>query len=143
MAPGTQTKRKQARDLVAGLSEQERAELLAELADEQPGTVPVRRDLTPRERLIAGILRERDHLDGCPVFGAADRAIARVEAYDETRPAGPARPVPEPVAVFRCLECGGSRYLDGTVRDVLLAELRAELRAEGAEPADGDLDGTL
>lgn len=136
MAPRTTSK---AKDLIAGLTEEQRAELLAEL-EAKPATPAGRLELTPRERVTAALLRERDHFDGCPVHGSEERAIARVEAYDEVRPAIPSKGQPAtPCAVVRCIECGGMRYLDNTT---VVDELRRALAGDD-EVADGDLDGTI
>jgi hypothetical protein len=137
----TKTTKTSARELVAGLSDSERAELLAELRAEQTATAAaelVERDLTPRERAIRELLRERDHLENCPLVEDERRAIGRVEAYNEVRPANlkVGRMVPEPVTVARCIECGGSRLLEGRLEENLIRVL---------EPAadDGELDVEL
>ena len=149
MTPTTQRKRTttaKAAELVAGLSPEERAELLAELEAEQrsnaepwaPGAQP--RELTARERAIRELMRERDHTEGCPLIADASRTAGRVEAFDETRPrsADGSRPAMN-VAVVRCVECGGARYLeDVTVREALIEALR-----DGAAPEADDLDGSL
>jgi hypothetical protein len=136
MPPARTTPKAKAAKIAAGLTEEERAALLAEL-DVTPES-KVRRALSPRERVTASLMRERDHLDGCPVFEDLELGGARTEAYDEVKPAQPARGIPpRPVAILRCLECGGTRYIeDRTVADVLREEL-------AGGDAEGDLDVTL
>lgn len=119
--------------LIAGLTEKERQDLLAELTV-NPAAATLRHALTSREKVTASLLRERDHLDGCPVF-EDPMGGARTEAYDDTRPANPAQGVgPQPVAIIRCLECSGTRYINGST---VLQTLRSAL----AGAPDGDTDG--
>lgn len=128
----------------AGALTPEELKLLEELkarADQHGAPDTVDRELTAREKVLATLMRERDHLDGCPAIDDVRKASARTEAYGETRPPIPARGLgPRPVVVVRCVECGGSRYFDDTTRpdDLIVAEL--ERRA--GEDAD-DLDTTL
>jgi hypothetical protein len=139
------------RELVAGLTEEERAELLLELAERPADTGPPR-DPTPRERLIADLLKDRDHLEGCPVLDGTSPA-GLVEAYEQISPApppglralgvGPG----DVVVVARCLKCAGvhhyaspapagTRYGEGLhVRALLTQRLAPAVAAE--------LDGTL
>lgn len=124
------------------LDDDARKALLAELEAEQrrsdtvAGIAPdaAERELTPREVAVRAILRERDHLDGCPVYGST---VGRVEAYAATRPANPAAARPaQTMTVARCIECGGTRTLEGDVATVLRATLEA-----AEEPTD--LDGSI
>lgn len=137
MPPARTTPKDKVAAIVGGLTEEERDALLAELTvtPEQK----ISRKLSPRERVTAALMRERDHLDGCPVFEDLELGGARTEAYDETRPAIPARGIPpRAVAILRCLECGGTRYIDDrTVADVI----REELVGDHVEAAG--LDGTI
>jgi hypothetical protein len=121
---------------VTTLSAEERAELLAELTATPADEVSMR-ELTPRERLVASLMRDRDHLDGCPAY-RDERGGIRTEAYDELKPAIPSKGIPaRPVAVLRCVECSGTRYFEDTnVKAVLLAELSSS----GEEV---DLDGSI
>lgn len=126
-----------------GLSDEERLKLLGELADDRPLATIEARELTPRERVIASLLPERAHLEGCPVIDAPASAVALVvEASDSISPApGQAlkrlgvRPG-DYCTTVRCIQCGGSKHLAGTVREVLLARLTLE-------PVLGELDGTI
>jgi len=101
--------------LPGGITEAQRAALLTELADDPTGARVRARTLTPREAVVASLMRERDHLDGCPVPDDG-KASAMVEAYEERAPApGPqlrsAGAVPgSAVVVVRCIRCAGSRY---------------------------------
>src|SRR5688572_6320437 len=91
---------------------------------DQPDTID--RELTAREKVLARLLRERDHLDGCPAIDDVRKASARTEAYGDTRPPIPTRGIgPKPVVVVRCVECGGSRYFDDVSRpdELILTEL--------------------
>lgn len=119
------------------------------------GLAPV--EITPEQIALAGVLRERDHLEGCPVPAAVD-GPARVEAYAEAAiaPGPELRSVGvapgETVLVIRCHGCGGIRYVGdfaglspAPARDALvdrelarLAGLEEELEGEGEE-----LDETL
>ena len=112
-------------------------------------------EVTIEQRAAARELRERDHVDGCPLIDAPD-APARIEVYAERAAApGPAlrREGIERgdfVVVVRCQMCGGLRYrggqqkaanavaaVDGYIDTQLLA-----LAGEEVE-ADPDLDQDL
>ena len=105
--------------LPGGITEGQRAALLAELVADPTGARTKARTLTPREAVVASLMRERDHLDGCPVPDDG-KASAMVEAYEERAPApGPqlrsAGAVPgSAVVVVRCIRCAGSRYFVST-----------------------------
>lgn len=133
----------------AGLTPAQRAELLAELErlDASPDTAIQERDLTPREVVLGGFLRERDHLDGCPLIAGGDRLLAAfTEAYDQRIVTSPGQ-APSATASrlglksgdhithVRCLKCGGDRYGAGRVSDVIRAEL--------GRTADPDPDRSL
>jgi len=101
--------------LPGGITEDQRAQLLAEIVTDPTGARSKARTLTPREAVVASLMRERDHLDGCPVPDDG-KASAMVEAYEERAPApGPqlrsAGAVPgSAIVVVRCIRCAGSRY---------------------------------
>lgn len=132
---------------IGDLSPEDKAALVAELRAEQaanaepwaPGAEP--RELTARERAVRLLLRERDHMDGCPLILDESRTAGRVEAYSEVRPANPARAEPaKTVTVARCIECGGARYMDGDVRTNIIASLEDH---PGAGANTDTLDGSL
>lgn len=132
--------------IIAGLTEEERAALLHDLeAERQSGEVTgLERDLTPRERVIGALMRERDHMDGCPVHGAT-RGTLKVEAYDAfvDAPGPPLRSIGarkgDTVTVTRCQECGGVRYYAGTVNANLARILGGTPAGEDDEPLDDTL----
>lgn len=129
---------------LADLDDAARAELLAELAAEaakrnrEVAGIEVdgaERELSAREVAIRALLRDRDHLDGCPVYGST---LGRVEAYEQVKPANPARAEPaSTMTIARCIECGGSRVRPGSVPEVLTEVLGAA----GASAAE--LDGSI
>lgn len=122
--------------LAHGLTTEERDELLRELTA-NPASATARAELPPRERLIGSLLKERNHLDGCPVI-TDELGGLRCEAYDETKPAIPSKGEPaHNVAVLRCLECGGTQY----VHKKTVAEVLSEALQDEAE--DGELDGSI
>lgn len=103
------------------------------------------RELSTRELVLAGALRDRDHFDGCPAIDDIRKGAARTEAYGDVRPPDPARGLgPRPLTVVRCVECGGARYFDGEggapqydrPDDLIVAEL--ERRAGHTDPATLD-----
>lgn len=114
-----------------GVSDKELEALRAELRAEQESggrVVPDHagpRKLTPRERAIRSLLEERYHAISCPVFLDDSGTAGRVEAYAMTAPAQPGKgyPVPRPVTVVRCMDCGGDRILEGDPTRVLLEAL--------------------
>lgn len=141
----TTTKTK-TQELIAGLTVDERAQLLRDLAAEEArgDHTGAPRELTPRERVVGTFLRERDHMEGCPVHGATI-APYKTEAYDAevTAPGTPVRALGaqagDIVTVARCHGCGGIRYLRGTVRENI-----ARVLTEGAPPdPDNPDDDTL
>lgn len=134
-----------AKNTGAGALTPEKLALLEELkAGAARGGQPdvIGRELTAREQVLAGLLRERDHLDGCPAIDDVRKAAARTEAYGETRPPDPAKGLgPRPVVIVRCVECGGSQYFDDVTRPDEL--ILTELERVAAVGDDGDLDSTL
>ena len=140
-------------ELPGGITEAQAKKLLEELAADPTSAGSKPRTLTPRERVVASLLRERDHLDGCPVIDD-ETASAQVEAFEERSPA----PGPQlrnmgagpgsPVVVVRCMSCAGSRYFvselaphvptgQGRHVSALIA------RTLTPEPAAGELDTSL
>lgn len=138
MAATTKTK---TQDLIAGLTPAEVAQLRRDLAAEEArgGRDTIDRELTPRERVVGTFLRERDHMEGCPVHGATS-APYKTEAYDAevTAPGAPLRAIGaqigDTVTVARCHGCGGIRYLLGTTRHNIARAL-----TDGAPP-DPEID---
>jgi len=140
----------------AGLAPAEAEALIAEL-EATPETTMEARELGPRERATAALLRERDHLDGCPsITDDLDvaGAVPLVEAYElvATAPASSLRRAGvgpgDPVIVVRCLRCAGSRHLAsplgptapvGAGRHVAAVLVESIRGASGA----GELDTTL
>ena len=143
MAPRTapaakaQTAEAKASAIVGGLTEEQRDALLAELTANPTASAAAERKLSPREIVTASLIRDRDHLDGCPAHDDPKLGAIRAEAYTDTRPAVPAKGKPaEPVAVIRCLECAGTRYIVGQTVESVLAEA---LAAPSDEPLDDEL----
>ncbi len=140
--------------LPGGITIKDRDVLLKALAADPTNKGATTRSFTPRERVIASLMRPRDHLDGCPVFDD-ETASAQVEAYEELTPS-PGRSlrsqgaVPGSVVVVaRCMTCSGTRYFLSAVpahvgvgqgRHVS-ALITHTLTADG--DATGDLDGSL
>lgn len=85
--------------------------------------------MTERDERISRLLGVRGHLDGCP--GEDDLAATRVEAYELGRPVVERVHDPEwdesrdvvvrqdPVAVVRCVDCGGTRTYDRALDELL------------------------
>lgn len=139
----------------AGLTKKEADALRADLLDRPAGAITPR-SLTPRERLVASLLPDRAHLDGCPSIGS-DRAGVEAEAYEQVATA------PEPslarqgitpnsvVIVVRCIRCSGVRYYPSpsTWPTVPVGEGRhvsaflASQLDQAEALAASDLDGTL
>jgi len=133
------------------------AALLEELEAETITEVPVATELTPRELEVAKLLRERDHLDGCPVIGNPGyRGSARVEAYAEsiiapqpvTRSLGLGKG--DVVVVAHCMECGAQRYFappaGATLANAvgrLLARIIRDRRGENPDGTEAELDTEL
>ena len=132
-------------DLPGGITQAQRDELLAAIQAERPDVdTPTAAELTPRDLVVASLLKERDHLEGCPG--------ARVEAYEERAIApGPATrniaTAGDVVVVVRCITCAGVRYrrspLDRSVAlganrhvDAVIAQALKDVEPE-------ELDGTL
>ena len=145
----TQTKA----ELPGGITEGQAKKLLEELAADPTTAGAKPRTLTPREKVVASLLRERDHLDGCPVIDD-DKASAQVEASEDRSPA----PGPQlrklgagpgsPVVTVRCMSCGGDRHFvselppqvpTGQGRHVAALIARTLI----PEPAAGELDTSL
>ncbi len=135
-----------------GLTKTEADKLLKEL-EADPTTAAKARPLSPRERVIGSLLRERDHLDGCPLADDPKAAASRVEAYEERTPApGPqlrnAGAVPgSAIVVVRCMGCAGMRYfvseapaLTPTGEGRHVSHL---IKTTLSGDADGDLDQSL
>jgi hypothetical protein len=103
------------------LSDAQRAELLAELADRKEEVSNVRRaraaeESVDRTEAIRGLLDTRDHLRACPNDG-------RVELYPAPAPEDKKRGLPpREVTVVRCVECAGSTVIERRAAEVL-AEL--------------------
>ncbi len=101
--------------LPGGITTKDRDVLLKELAADPTNKGVTTRSFTPRERVIASLMRPRDHLDGCPIV-EDETASAQVEAYEEVTPA-PGRTLRNQgalpgavVVVARCITCSGTRY---------------------------------
>jgi len=139
--------------LIAGLTEQERAALLLELQRADASVGEAERDPTPRERLIADLLRERDHLEGCPIIEHSANPAGLVEAYEQISPAPPlalralgVNPG-DVVVVARCLRCSGVHHYASVARPGTRfgdgQHVRALLTQRLTPQAVAELDGTL
>ena len=102
--------------LPGGITAKESAALLAALTSPPVDEGAKRRPLTPYERVVASLLRDRDHLDGCPIRDA-DGQLAQVEAYEDRSPA-PGQVLRNqgavkgsPVVVVRCMTCAAQRHV--------------------------------
>lgn len=122
-------------------------ELLAALEVETTTEVPVA-ELNARELEVTKLMRDRDHLDGCPVIdNPGYRGSARVEAYAETVIA------PQPmlralglgkgdvVVAAHCMECGAQRFFappaGTTIANAVGRLLAQNIRARRGENPDG------
>jgi hypothetical protein len=95
-----------------------------------------------RAEQLHGELRERDHLDGCPIYSGEQSAVGRMEAYAATKPHNPRTGSPEKaLTVVRCIQCGGS-VVKEEAYDAFLERL--DRQADGsASGSDEDTDEQL
>ncbi len=125
----------------------------AALAERQAAATrpPAADESSIETQAVAAMMRERDHLEGCPVHrGQSGYGSDRVEAYEQ-RVTAPSPGLTqngvspgETIVVLHCQECGQLRYFPQfTTRDEFLDASLTQLAGEPEpEPAD-DLDGTL
>lgn len=137
----------------AGLSPAE-AEALRDELTATPEVVNESRALSPREKATAALLRDRDHLDGCPSIDDDGReAVALVEAYElvATAPSSALKrqgiQPGDPVVAVRCLRCAGARHLASPADRHLPAgsgrHIAAVLLRQISAGDEGELDTTL
>ena len=127
------------------------AELLEELRRRKARVDNVEpAELTAEERHIAGLMRERDHREGCPAIADPGHAgHARVEAFvqpvvspaPELKAQGVAKG--DRIVVAHCMTCGTLRYFPGygTIEDLLIAVLEGKVSAD--RPTESTDDETL
>jgi hypothetical protein len=77
-------------------------------------------ELTVRDKVAHSLMRERDHLEGCPEYTApGSKGGGRVEVYTQTvvSPAPEVRALGlesgDTVTIVRCIECARMRYFAG------------------------------